>query len=97
MKTFQQYITEKVPNYEEVLDADTLSELKMIWDDAQKAMKQADYCLEMQFKGRAGIDYTTDFEKFNAISSRKMGELNDRIQELTMPKTRDTYESSFRF
>ena len=96
MTTFKDYLNEKLPNYEEVLDDETMAELKAIWDSAQKSMRSADYCLEMQFKGTAGIDYTNDFEKHNAESSRKMAELNNRIEELRAVKTQDIPESSFR-
>lgn len=95
--TFKDFITQKIPDFEEVLDVNTLDELRGIWDSAQKSMKRADYCLEMQFKGSAGIDYTNDFEKNNAEASRKLAELNERIKELTAPQKNDEYENSFRF
>ena len=78
-ETFEEYLRKKLPDFEAVLDADAIADAKKLWDAAQKAYQRAEYCLEMQFKSKAGIDYSTDYNKNNDTAADRMSELNDLL------------------
>ncbi len=79
-KTFEDYLSEKLPNWEAILDPEAFADLKRMYDEAQKEFGSANRSLSYALNhNQAGIDYSTDFENYNKKGAAKMRELNDAI------------------
>ncbi len=92
--SLKEYLERHLPNYEQLLSEEDMNKVALYWESAEKSRKAADYCLDMQFKSKAGIDYSTDFEKNNEEYGRKILELNEFLKSLTILKDNTIVDDS---
>ena len=65
-KTFEEYMNEKVPNYQNSISEQVIEGLKEKYNTVQKYMKIVDNTLDMALNhNKSGIDYSTDYVKAN--------------------------------
>lgn len=60
---FHEYMESQIPGYEVLLSEEERKILQETFDRVVAYEKAADTCMRMQFSSKAGIDYSTDYNK----------------------------------
>lgn len=82
-KNFEQYMNEQIPNWKNDLAVDTIEYLKNLHKNVIDWKKVADNIFNMSFnQNKAGIDYSTDFEKANQNLVASEMELEQAINNI---------------
>ena len=82
-KTFQEFMNEKNPNWQQVLPMETITKLKELYDLKTYYEERNKTLMQRQFTSSAGIDYSTDYEKNN----QELGNIYNQINEMTASLT----------
>lgn len=60
---FHEYMESQISGYEVLLSDEDKERLQEIFDRVVAYERAADTCMRMQFSSKAGIDYSTDYNK----------------------------------
>lgn len=88
--SFEEYMNENLPNWKNELSLENIQNLQQLYNKMNESQKIRDNVLNLQFSSKAGIDYSTDYQKASSeLINAKMAfenSLNNIIHEANESK-----------
>lgn len=82
MKSFEEYMENQIPGYQDFILEERLEKLKDLWNKKEEAFSRAGIILKKGLNPNAIIDYTTDLEKANEQGAAYAKQLDSEMNKI---------------